>query len=59
MNEKMEKSKTKKARQIKLKKPYLSCTWYPMECNAVGCDCGQGPCPEYQKEGFDAPKFRY
>jgi hypothetical protein len=34
----------------KIRKPYFSCTWFPDECNAVGCDCGQGPCRDYQED---------
>ena len=33
-----------------IKKPYKTCTWYPDQCDAVGCDCGQGPCQEYQED---------
>ena len=43
-------SKVEKERRIKQTKPYLSCTWYPHECNAVGCDCGQGPCRDYKED---------
>jgi len=34
----------------KRKKPYLSCTWYPVQCDAVGCDCGQRPCRDYKED---------
>ena len=50
MNKTDKKGKVEKERQTKKKKPYLSCTWYPMECNAAGCDCGQGPCRDYEAE---------
>jgi len=48
-------SKIEKEKRIKQTKPYLSCTWYPHECNAVGCDLpnewgGTGPCRDYVEE---------
>jgi len=33
-----------------IKKPYKTCTWYPDQCDAVGCDCGQGPCRDYKED---------
>jgi len=45
-----EENKLKKEQQIKREKPYLSCEWYPDQCNAVGCDCGQGPCIDYKED---------
>ena len=41
------KGETQKKR-VKQFKPYLTCTWYPWECNAVGCD--QCACRDYKKE---------
>jgi len=43
-------TKMEKEKRLKQEKPYRSCTWYPFECDAVGCDCGQGPCRDYLKE---------
>ena len=33
-----------------IKKPWKTCTWYPDQCDAVGCDCGQGPCEIYKDD---------
>jgi len=50
MKKKKEESKTEKAMRNKKEKPYLTCTWYPDQCNAVGCDGGQGKCRDYKKD---------
>ena len=39
-----------KGEKVKHQKPYLSCTRYPHDCNAVGCDYGQRPCQDYKQE---------
>jgi len=33
-----------------IKKPWKTCTWYPDQCDAVGCDCGQGSCEIYKDD---------
>jgi len=30
-------------------KPYLTCTWYPHQCDG-GCDNGEGPCRDYRDD---------
>jgi len=52
---KKEESKAEKEKRLRYKKPYLSCTWYPHECNAVGCDLPseaglRGPCRDYKED---------
>jgi hypothetical protein len=34
----------------KRKKPWKTCTWYPHECDAVGCDPQGYPCCDYKRE---------
>ena len=41
-----EENKVEKKKRIRQQKPYLSCTWYPVECDG-NCDDGRGPCGEY------------
>ena len=43
-------SRAEKAERLKRRKPYKSCTWYPGECNAAGCDCGEGQCRDYKED---------
>jgi len=40
----------KKKKNKKEKKPWITCTWYPVECDAVGCECGQGKCRDYKDD---------
>jgi len=39
-----------KDKKQKKEKPWITCTWYPNECNAVGCDCGQSKCIDYKDD---------
>jgi len=54
MSKKKDESKIEREKRIKYEKPYLSCTWYPMECDG-GCDTEseaglRGPCRDYREE---------
>jgi hypothetical protein len=45
-----EKEKDKGRKKEKKKKPWKLCTWYPDQCDAVGCDLRGYPCRDYKQE---------
>jgi len=47
---KKELTSVQKAKKQEKEKPWKTCTWYPDQCNAVGCDCGQGKCHEFKED---------
>ena len=39
-----------KPKPKKQKKVYRLCTWYPHDCNAVGCDLTNVPCRDFKED---------